>query len=171
LWASTSTKVPAYPDTRYVDELIGPHTVNTLPEVTMAAFAEHGTLARTIDTGVDEAAEVMRRLVAVGIDMDDVGLTLEDRGVAASTRPTSRCSPRWRPRRTTSAAAEMDGGGRARLRAGPHHRISAPDECLDCGPGEPACAGEAIRGGRAAAQGADPAFRNGAGARCADRGA
>ena len=46
----------------------------------MAAFADHGTLARTIDTGVDEAAEVSR-LVAVGIDMDDVGLTLEDRGV------------------------------------------------------------------------------------------
>ena len=81
LWASTSTKDPAYPDTRYVDELIGPDTVNTLPEVTMAAFADHGTLARTIDTGVDEAAEVSR-LVAVGMDMDDVGLTLEDRGVA-----------------------------------------------------------------------------------------
>ena len=82
LWASTSTKNPAYPDTRYVDELIGPDTVNTLPEVTIAAFEDHGTLARTIDTGVDEAAEVMRRLAAVGVDMDDVGLTLEDQGVA-----------------------------------------------------------------------------------------
>jgi transaldolase len=82
LWASTSTKNPAYPDTRYVDELIGPDTVNTLPEVTIAAFADHGTLARTIDVGVDEAAEVMRRLAAVGVDMDDVGLTLEDQGVA-----------------------------------------------------------------------------------------
>ena len=81
LWASTSTKDPAYPDPRYLDELIGPDTVNTLPEVTVAAFADHGTLARTIDTGVDEAAEVSR-LVAVGMDMDDVGLTLEDRGVA-----------------------------------------------------------------------------------------
>ena len=82
LWASTSTKNPAYPDTLYVDELIGPDTVNTLPEATIAAFDDHGTLARTIDTGVDEAAEVMRRLAAVGIDMDDVGLTLEDQGVA-----------------------------------------------------------------------------------------
>ena len=82
LRASTSTKNPAYPDTRYVDELIGPDTVNTLPEVTIAAFADHGTLARTIDTGVDEAAEVMRRLAAVGVNMDDVGLTLEDQGVA-----------------------------------------------------------------------------------------
>ncbi|MEJ3746374.1 transaldolase [Actinomycetes bacterium KLBMP 9797] len=82
LWASTSTKNPAYPDTLYVDELIGPDTVNTLPEVTIAAFEDHGTLARTIDTGVDEAAELMRRLAAVDIDMDDVGLTLEAQGVA-----------------------------------------------------------------------------------------
>ncbi|MGH3587861.1 MAG: transaldolase, partial [Pseudonocardia sp.] len=77
LWASTSTKNPAYPDTRYVDELIGPDTVNTLPESTIAAFEDHGTLARTIDTGVEEAAEAMRRLTEVGIDMDDVGATLE----------------------------------------------------------------------------------------------
>jgi transaldolase len=83
LWASTSTKNPAYPDTLYVDELIGPDTVNTLPEVTIAAFEDHGTLARTIDTGVDEAADVMRRLVAAGVDMDDVGLALESRGVAS----------------------------------------------------------------------------------------
>jgi transaldolase len=83
LWASTSTKNPTYPDTRYVDQLIGPDTVDTLPEVTIAAFEDHGTLARTIDTGVDEAAEVMRYLAAVGVDMDDVGLTLEEQGIAS----------------------------------------------------------------------------------------
>ena len=83
LWASTSTKNPAYPDTRYVDHLIGPDTVNTLPEVTIAAFTDHGTLARTIDTEVDEAAEVMRHLAAAGVDMDDIGLALEDQGVAS----------------------------------------------------------------------------------------
>jgi transaldolase len=83
LWASTSTKNPSYPDTRYVDELIGPDTVNTLPEVTIAAFEDHGTPARTIDTGVDEAAAVMRRLTAVDVDMDDVGLSLEDQGIAS----------------------------------------------------------------------------------------
>jgi transaldolase len=83
LWASTSTKNPAYPDTRYVDELIGPDTVNTLPEVTIVAFTDHGTPARTVDTGVDEAAAVMRRLADAGVDMDDVGLTLEEQGVAA----------------------------------------------------------------------------------------
>ena len=83
LWASTSTKNPAYPDTMYVDELIGPDTVTTLPEATIAAFADHGALARTIDTGVDQAAAVMHRLAAAGVDMDDVGLTLEDQGVAS----------------------------------------------------------------------------------------
>jgi len=82
LWASTSTKNPAYPDTRYIDELIGPDTVNTLPETAIAAFEDHGTLARTIDAGLEDASDVMRRLAAVGVDMDDVGLTLEDNGVA-----------------------------------------------------------------------------------------
>jgi transaldolase len=82
LWASTSTKNPAYPDTLYIDELIGPDTVNTLPESAINAFEDHGRVARTLDTGAEEAAEVMRRLAAVGIDMDDVGLTLEDNGVA-----------------------------------------------------------------------------------------
>ncbi len=86
LWASTSTKNPAYRDTLHVDSLIGPGTVNTLPEATIAAFEDHGTLARTIDTYVEEAAEVMRRLGAVGVDMDDVGMTLEDEGVAAFHR-------------------------------------------------------------------------------------
>jgi transaldolase len=83
LWASTSTKNAAYPDTLYVDSLIGADTVNTLPEPTIAAYEDHGTLARTIDTGVDEAADVMRRLATVGIDMDDVGLALETQGVAS----------------------------------------------------------------------------------------
>jgi transaldolase len=82
LWASTSTKDPAYPDTLYVDSLIGPDTVNTLPEATIAAFEGHGTLARTIDGGVDHARAVMDGLAEVGVDMDDVGRTLEDQGVA-----------------------------------------------------------------------------------------
>jgi transaldolase len=83
LWASTSTKDPAYPDTMYVDGLIGPDTVNTLPETTIAAFEDHGTVARTIDDGVDDAGAVMRALAEVGVDMDDVGRVLEDQGVAA----------------------------------------------------------------------------------------
>jgi transaldolase len=83
LWASTSTKNPSYPDTLYVDGLIGPGTVNTLPEPTIAAFEDHGTVARTIDRGVDDAEAVMHALAEAGVDMDDVGRTLEDQGVAS----------------------------------------------------------------------------------------
>ena len=83
LWASTSTKNPAYPDTLYVDTLIGPHTVNTLPDNTIEAFADHGTVARTIDVGVDEAKRTWAQLALVGVDMDDVAAKLEREGVAS----------------------------------------------------------------------------------------
>ena len=83
LWASTSTKNPAYPDTLYVDNLIGPDTVNTLPEATINTFEDHGTVARTIDHDVDDAAAMLDRLANIGVDMDDVGRTLEDEGVAS----------------------------------------------------------------------------------------
>ncbi len=79
LWASTSTKNPEYPDTMYVDALIGPDTVNTMPEATLAAVDDHGTVARTIDTsdGSTELAE----LAAVGVDMAEVAEELEREGV------------------------------------------------------------------------------------------
>ena len=85
LWASTSTKNPAYPDTLYVDSLIGPDTVNTLPEPTLEAFAEHGNLARTVDTveAIADAHLVWTALAAVGVDMDDVAESLEREGVAS----------------------------------------------------------------------------------------
>ena len=82
LWASTSTKNPAYRDTMYVESLIGPDTINTLPEATIAAFEDHGVLARTVVCEVDAAHTAMRRLDEVGVDMDDVGLTLENEGIA-----------------------------------------------------------------------------------------
>ena len=81
LWASTSTKNPAYPDTLYVDELIGPDTVNTLPDATLEAFDDHGTLARTVDTGLEAARKVWAALDEVGVDMDDVAVRLETEGV------------------------------------------------------------------------------------------
>jgi transaldolase len=83
LWASTSAKNPVYSDTVYVDSLIGPDTVNTLTEATIAAFEDHGTIARTIDAGTEAAAEIIDRLARQGIDMDDVGGILEDQGVAS----------------------------------------------------------------------------------------
>ncbi len=83
LWASTSTKNPAYPDLAYVDSLIGPHTVNTMPDGTIADFLDHGTVARTVDTGVDRAAGLIDELAVAGIDMEDVARVLEAEGVAS----------------------------------------------------------------------------------------
>ena len=83
LWASTSTKNVAYPDTLYVDELIGPDTVNTLPEATLGAFGDHGTVGRRVDADVDEARAVWQSLADVGVDMDDVAAQLEREGVAS----------------------------------------------------------------------------------------
>ena len=82
LWASTSTKNDAYSDTLYVDSLIGPDTVNTLPESTIAAFEDHGILACTIDADIAGAHQVLGDLAEVGIDLEQVGRTLEDEGVA-----------------------------------------------------------------------------------------
>lgn len=83
LWASTSTKNPAYPDTLYVDTLIGPDTVNTMPETTLADVEDHGTLARTVDADLPGAHGVLDALAAVGVDLADVTRTLEDEGVAS----------------------------------------------------------------------------------------
>ncbi len=83
LWASTSTKNPAYPPTVYVDELIGPDSVNTMPEVTLEAFEALGTVARTVDGNLDQASQVMDDLARVGVDMADVSRVLEHEGVAA----------------------------------------------------------------------------------------
>ena len=83
LWASTSTKNPAYPDTLYVDELIGPDTVNTLPEATIEAFVDHGHLARRVDADVDQAEAVWKGLAGVGVDLDDVADKLEREGVTS----------------------------------------------------------------------------------------
>jgi transaldolase len=83
LWASTSTKNKTYPDTLYVDELIGPDTVNTLPDATIEAFSDHGTLTRRVDADVDAADEVWQTLGEVGVDMDDVADVLEREGVAS----------------------------------------------------------------------------------------
>ena len=83
LWASTSVKNPAYPDTLYVDELIGPDTVNTLPDATIEAFTDHGNLARRVDVDVDEAEAAWEGLTEVGVDLDDVADKLEREGVSS----------------------------------------------------------------------------------------
>ena len=83
LWASTSTKNPDYPDTMYVDNLIGPDTVNTVPPATLEAFRDHGVAEITITRGLDEAKDVINQLESQGVSMDTVTQELEDEGVKA----------------------------------------------------------------------------------------
>jgi len=83
LWASTSTKDPQYPDTLYVDSLIGPNTVNTLPDATLEAFVDHGVLRRTVDVDFDAADEIIRSVKELGINLDEVANLLELQGVEA----------------------------------------------------------------------------------------
>jgi len=86
LWASTSTKNPAYPDLLYVEPLIGPDTVNTVPPATLAAILDHGQVARTVDQGVEQARQDTDALIAQGIDVDAVTRQLETEGVASFER-------------------------------------------------------------------------------------
>ena len=81
LWASTSTKNPDYRDVIYVEELIGPDTVNTMPLETLRAFQDHGVAERTIDRDVDGARRILEAFKEAGIDYDDVVETLEREGV------------------------------------------------------------------------------------------
>jgi transaldolase len=81
LWASTSTKNPEYRDVMYVEELLGPETVNTMPEETIVAFQDHGNVAQTLTEGIDEAHRLFDDLREAGIGYDDVTETLEREGV------------------------------------------------------------------------------------------
>ena len=83
LWASTSTKDPSYPDLYYVDELIGPDSVNTMPDVTLDAFLDHGTVRQTVTEDVAGARAALDRLADAGIDLHDVSSVLEVEGVAS----------------------------------------------------------------------------------------
>jgi transaldolase len=81
LWASTSTKNPDYPDTLYVDELIGPDTINTMPEETIEAFQDHGSPRPALHEGLAEAQAVLDELAKVGVDYDELTETVEREGV------------------------------------------------------------------------------------------
>jgi transaldolase len=81
LWASTSTKNPDYRDVMYVEELIGPETVNTMPRETIEAFQDHGRVELTLERGLDDALKVFDDLSKIGVDYDDVTDTLEREGV------------------------------------------------------------------------------------------
>ncbi len=81
LWASTSTKNPAYPDTLYIDTLIGPHTVNTVPPATLGAILDHAQVVLSIESGLDEARAQLAAVAELGIDLDQATQELQDEGV------------------------------------------------------------------------------------------
>jgi transaldolase len=87
LWASTSTKNPEYPDTLYPDNLIGPHTVNTVPPGTLEAFLDHGTVALTVQRDLDEVRQQLEALERLGIDLDTVTLELLAEGIVKFAQP------------------------------------------------------------------------------------
>lgn len=83
LWASTSTKNPAFPDTLYIDTLIGPETVNTIPPDTVDAFRDHGTVAATLESDVEDAQLMLDNLAELGVNLDEVTEKLQEDGVDA----------------------------------------------------------------------------------------
>ena len=86
LWASTGTKNPDYPDTLYVDTLIGPSTVNTLPPATLESFIDHGSTEPSIDKDLDRSEAQLEAVAKLGIDLDEVTRRLQDDGVEAFIR-------------------------------------------------------------------------------------
>lgn len=101
LWASTGTKNPAYPDTLYLDSLIGPDTVNTVPKATLMAFRDHGTVAPTLDTDMQQAQETLDKLAEVGIDLERVTKQLQEDGVEAFTDSFKKLIARVEDKRKT----------------------------------------------------------------------
>jgi transaldolase len=87
LWASTSTKNPDYPDTIYVDNLVGPETVNTMPKKTIEAVKDHGDIRPTLEEGVEEAKQLLGRLREAGLDYEDVTDSLEQEGIQKFADP------------------------------------------------------------------------------------
>jgi transaldolase len=106
LWASTSTKNPAYRDVMYVEELIGPETVNTMPLETIEAFQDHGeVLGNTVLEDLDDAKRLFEQLAEIGVDYDDVTDTLEAEGVQKFADSFDEIVESIRAKRGTLAAA------------------------------------------------------------------
>ncbi len=111
LWASTSTKNPAYRDVKYVEPLIGPETINTMPLETINAYRDHGQPASRLGEGADQAAAILRRLSEVGLDLNQITRQLEDEGVEKFNQPYDNlmCSLEGKRRQAPEAPAAPGG--------------------------------------------------------------
>lgn len=109
LWASTSTKNPDYPDCIYVDELIGPDTVNTLPPATLEAFRDHGKPALSVTKNVDEAEAHFKAFEAVGVDLDELTDKLQTDGVAAFAKSFEELLEALKKKRSSILSSRSEG--------------------------------------------------------------
>jgi transaldolase len=105
LWASTSVKDPSLRDTLYVEELIGPETISTMPEETIRAFQDHGRVESRLEAELDEARSLFDELAAVGVDYDDVTATLEHEGIEKFVASFDEVLQRIGEKRRQSTAA------------------------------------------------------------------
>ncbi len=108
LWASTSTKNPSYSDVKYVEALIGPDTINTLPMETLNAYRDHGDPAARLEQGVDKARRVLEMLPRVGIDLMEVTQQLEDEGVEKFVKPFDKLITALEEKRKEALAETVD---------------------------------------------------------------
>lgn len=111
LWASTSTKNPAYRDVMYVEELIGPDTVNTMPEQTIAAFLDHGRVERTIDRDLDKARQQLQALESLGISLKQITTELTIEGVESFSHSFDNLANVIQKKRDEIMAASGEGYG------------------------------------------------------------
>ncbi len=116
LWASTSTKNPNYPDVKYVEPLIGPQTINTLPQETLNAYRDHGDPAPRLEENIEEAREVFRLLSELGIDIDQVTQQLEDEGIEKFNKPFDDLTANLEQKRAAALQERVD---RQVLQVGP----------------------------------------------------
>ena len=108
LWASTSTKNPNYSDIKYVEPLIGPETINTLPQETLNAYRDHGDPALRLEENVEEAREVLSLLPELGIDIDEVTQQLEDEGIEKFNKPFDDLTANLEKKRAVARAERVD---------------------------------------------------------------
>ncbi|NWG02798.1 MAG: bifunctional transaldolase/phosoglucose isomerase [Syntrophaceae bacterium] len=108
LWASTSTKNPNYSDVKYVEDSIGPETVNTLPQETLNAYRDHGDPGLRLEEGLEEAHQVLRQLAEVGIDINQVTQQLEDEGVEKFNKPYDSLMETLKTKRAAALKEAVD---------------------------------------------------------------
>jgi transaldolase/glucose-6-phosphate isomerase len=108
LWASTSTKNPTYSDVKYVEDLVGPETINTLTQETLHAYRDHGDPALRLEEGLEEAQQVLRKLAEVGIDINQVTQQLEDEGVEKFNKPYDSLMETLKTKRAAALKERVD---------------------------------------------------------------